>query len=503
MVRRLCCRSEELFARILITILLTSFIISSYALNTTYLQIQGEYVLTLDHSNFTQVVSDHNFLVLQFYAPWSVMFYILNLLYFNFFGIVAGLLHSHNISMNFTYTLHSLSTENMNRLLYKFVEELEPEYEKAAWVLSTHEPPIVMAKIDGSAQENKEISREFEITGYPTIVILQNGGRDFHYYAGPRDVDGLVKTLERLIRPPSIEIKTTSDALAFIDDEKISIVGIFPTFSGEEFENFTAIANQVLWDSWDYDFYHTTDASLIPRGESSSLTTKPALRLLKPFDELFVDSQNFHVRDMENFIIEASIPLVTIVDYNNNNPPKIKDWISQLPDEQALLYLDFESDDFDVFKSKYHNIAPLYKCKGLRFLLGNAKTNEDDFKYSGLRFDQVPLIIIHSYHGSSYMKPNLRPDDIAPWLNDYKEGKLKPFYKSQPIPETNDEPLKVVVADSLQDMVLNLKKNVLLDIDVPSCRRFREFAPFIPELAVLFENDDDIMIARLVTFKFF
>ena len=88
MVRRLCCRSEELFAGI---ILLTSFIISSYALNSAYLQIQGEYVLTLDHSNFSQVVSDHNFLVLQFYAPWSVMFYFLNLLYFNFFGIVAGL----------------------------------------------------------------------------------------------------------------------------------------------------------------------------------------------------------------------------------------------------------------------------------------------------------------------------------------------------------------------------------------------------------------------------
>ena len=94
-------------------------------------------------------------------------------------------------------------------------------------MLSTHEPPIVMAKIDGSAQEIKEISREFEITGYPTIVILQNGGRDFHYYAGPRDADGLVRTLERLISPPSIEIKTASEALTLIDDEKISIVSLF------------------------------------------------------------------------------------------------------------------------------------------------------------------------------------------------------------------------------------------------------------------------------------
>nr|GFB66298.1 protein disulfide-isomerase-like [Tanacetum cinerariifolium] len=99
----------------------------------------------------------------------------------------------------------------MNRLLCKFVEELEPE----------------------------------------------NGGRDFHYYAGPRDAYGLVTTLERLIR--------------------------------EEFENFSAVANQVLWESWDYDFFHTTDATLLHRGESP--ITVPTLRLLKPYDELFVDSQ--------------------------------------------------------------------------------------------------------------------------------------------------------------------------------------------------------------------
>lgn len=36
---------------------------------------------------------------------------------------------------------------------------------------------------------------------------------------------------------------------------------------------------------------------------------------------------------------------------------------------------------------------------------------------------------------------------------------MKAFIKSEPIPETNDEPVKVVVADSLKDMVLDSKKN--------------------------------------------
>ena len=36
---------------------------------------------------------------------------------------------------------------------------------------------------------------------------------------------------------------------------------------------------------------------------------------------------------------------------------------------------------------------------------------------------------------------------------------MKPFIKSEPIPETNNEPVKVVVANSLKDMVLESKKN--------------------------------------------
>ena len=43
----------------------------------------------------------------------------------------------------------------------------------------------------------------------------------------------------------------------------------------------------------------------------------------------------------------------------------------------------------------------------------------------------------------------------------FQDGNLKPFIKSQPIPETNIEPVKVVVAESLNDMVFNSGKNGL------------------------------------------
>lgn len=61
-------------------------------------------------------------------------------------------------------------------------------------------------------------------------------------------------------------------------------VGVFQKFSGEEFENFLALAHKLRSD---YEFGHTLDAKHLPRGDSS--VTGPVVRLFKPFDELFVD----------------------------------------------------------------------------------------------------------------------------------------------------------------------------------------------------------------------
>lgn len=42
---------------------------------------------------------------------------------------------------------------------------------------------------------------------------------------------------------------------------------------------------------------------------------------------------------------------------------------------------------------------------------------------------------------------------------DLQEGKVPAYRKSEPIPVENNEPVKVVVADSIQDMVFNSGKN--------------------------------------------
>ena len=61
---------------------------------------------------------------------------------------------------------------------------------------------------------------------------------------------------------------------------------MFPEFTGEKFENFTALAENLRSE---YEFAHTLDAKVLPHGDSS--VTGPTVRLFKPFDELVVDCQ--------------------------------------------------------------------------------------------------------------------------------------------------------------------------------------------------------------------
>jgi protein disulfide-isomerase A1 len=180
--------------------------------------------------------------------------------------------------------------------------------------LSSNDPQIVLAKVNADEKVNQEISEKYEVQGFPTIKILRKGGTSVNEYKGPRDADGIAEYLKKQTGPASAELKSADDATSFIGDNKVVIVstpfvcfyvrdsaeirmlvffmvlqvGVFPKFSGEEFESFLAVADKLRSD---YEFAHTLDAKHLPRGESS--VSGPLVRLFKPFDELFVDSKVF------------------------------------------------------------------------------------------------------------------------------------------------------------------------------------------------------------------
>lgn len=244
----------------------------------------------------------------------------------------------------------------------------------------------------------------------------------------------------------------------------------------------------------DYDFGHTLHANHLPRGDAA--VERPLVRLLKPFDELVVDSKDFDVAALEKFIDASSTPRVVTFDKNPDNHPYLLKFF-QSSATKAMLFLNFSTGPFDSFKNVYSAAAEEFKDKEIKFLIGDIDASQGAFQYFGLKAEQAPLILIQDSESKKFLKDNIEADQIVSWLKEYFDGKLSPFKKSEPIPEVNNEPVKVVVADSIHDVVFKSGKNVLIEFYAPWCGHCKKLAPILEEAATTLQSDEEVVIAKM------
>lgn len=59
--------------------------------------------------------------------------------------------------------------------------------------------------------------------------------------------------------------------------------------------------------------------------------------------------------------------------------------------------------------------------------------------------------------------------EIDKFVADYVAGKIEPSIKSEPVPEKQEGPVTVVVANNYNDVVINNEKDVLVEFYAPWC----------------------------------
>jgi protein disulfide-isomerase A1 len=73
--------------------------------------------------------------------------------------------------------------------------------------------------------------------------------------------------------------------------------------------------------------------------------------------------------------------------------------------------------------------------------------------------------------------------NIIKFVQDFKSRKLTKYLKTEDIPETNNDAVKIVVGKTFNEMVINNNKDVLVEYYAPWCGHCKQLAPIYEEFA--------------------
>jgi len=92
-------------------------------------------------------------------------------------------------------------------------------------------------------------------------------------------------------------------------------------------------------------------------------------------------------------------------------------------------------------------------------------------------------------------------EDIGTFVDSFVAGTLDPSIKSEPIPESQEGPVHIIVAHNYKDIVMDDDKDVLVEFYAPWCGHCKALAPKYEELASLYFNSPDfskkVIIAKV------
>ncbi|KAG2470784.1 PDIA3 isomerase, partial [Polypterus senegalus] len=332
-------------------------------------------------------------------------------------------------------------------------KRLAPEYESAATRLKGIVP---LAKVDCTANTN--VCNKYGVSGYPTLKIFRDG-EDSGSYDGPEPQVYLPYHLKKQAGPASVELKTVADFEKFVGDKDASVVGMGiilfrPPHLNNKFEE-----NTVMF------------------GEEKYTSGK-----------------------IKKFVQDNIFGLCPHMTEDNKDQLKGKDLLV------AYYDVDYEKNakGSNYWRNRVMKVAKIFidQGKNLNFAVANKNTFSQDVSEFGLDNTQseLPVVGIKTLKGEKYvMQEEFSRDGKAleRFLENYFDGKLKHYLKSEPIPENNDGPVKVIVAENFEEIVNDDDKDVLIEFYAPWCGHCKSLEPKYTELGEKLANDPNVVIAKM------
>lgn len=372
-------------------------------------------------------------------------------------------------------------------------KKLAPEFDSASAVLKANDPPVALVKVDCTA-EGKDVCSKYEVSGFPTLKAFKHGEVAFDYN-GPRDSDGIIKYMRSKAGPSSKVLKSVADAKKFVDNDEHVIVGFFKESDSDVAKQFQKTADAL---NEDFRFAYSTDADVLKEYDySDNIVMFHPKRLHSKFE----DAQQKYDGD-------ASLQKIkTWVNDNIHGLCGHRTTSNQAQFKMPLVVAYYDVDyvkntkGTNYWRNRVSKVAKKLKDEGLN--VNFAVSSKDDFnfelnEYGMSTSGDKPVIAARNAAEQKFvMSEEFSMESLEQFVRDMLADKLKPHLKSEPIPESNDAPVKVAVAENFDELINDESKDVLIEFYAPWCGHCKTLAPKYEELAEMLAGEDEIVIAKM------
>jgi len=355
---------------------------------------------------------------------------------------------------------------------------LAPEYAKAAKALKTTDPAVPLVKIDATAET--DLASRFGVQGYPTLKWFVNGKA--MEYGGGRTEPEIIQWITKKTGPASRLIPDAAD----LEEQKGTnkVVVVFYGSDNDQFKNYQSAAQEL--DS--VSFQHVFDPALVE-------ATGNRVVLFKQFDEGRQDLESAFTKDELLNWIEAHRH-ETVMSFEGDQA------IDRVFGKEAAAIFLFTDEStgaaHDQFKgaAEANKNAIVWSHSTITTGLGQRLA-----EYVGVKTEDAPCVrIVHPKAGDLAKFPydgEMTTEGISKFVKDWENGLLARTYKSQDVPLTNDEPVKIVVGKNFEQIVLNDEQDVLMEYYAPWCGHCKSLAPKYDALAAKVAHMKNLVIAKM------
>ncbi|KAK2192902.1 hypothetical protein NP493_21g11061 [Ridgeia piscesae] len=339
----------------------------------------------------------------------------------------------------------------------------------------------------------KETCSKYKIQGFPTLKIFKDGVESADY-KGQRSSDGIVKYMRGKAGPSSKELKTAAEFEKFTGSSEYVILGLFSAEDSALAKDFQKLADAM---NEDYRFAHSYSKEVHAKSKYENNVV------------IYQPKQLHNKFDPKERVYEGSASLTEMKTWVNDNIHgfaglRTSGNANQFKKPLVVAYyaVDYVKNPkgTNYWRNRVMKVAKKLKDAGNTVYF--AVSSKDDFSHElseyGLTAGDTPVVAARDAKDQKFvMKDTFSMDTLEKFVNSLLAGELKPYLKSEPVPESNDAPVKVVVAETFDEIVNDKTKDVLIEFYAPWCGHCKSLAPKYDELAEKLADEKDIVIAKM------